>query len=162
MLITGGGWPLFAPNIREVEIFDPKKNTVCLAGALNKPRENHGVASLHNGKILLVGGRTADDFSDADENLTSTVELYDLNTLTCTVVGQLHQARQSPEVFPVGASGALVLGGSTDAFRDDPKDSHILTAELYAGTKTSKAHEVFHNPSLDELYHKLCRVRFSP
>lgn len=162
VLITGGGWPLFAPNIREVEIFDPKKNTVCLAGALNKPRENHGVASLHNGKILLVGGRTAADFSDADENLTSTVELYDPNNSSSTLVGQLHQARQSPKVFPVGASGAIVLSGSTDAFRDDPKDSSILTAELYDGTKTSKAHEVFHNPSLDELYHKLCRVRFSP
>lgn len=162
VLITGGGWPLRAPNIREVEIFDPKKNTVSLVGVMNKPRENHGAASLRNGKILLVGGRTAADFSDADENLTSTVELLDLNTSTCTVVGQLHQAREFPEVFPVGASGAIVLSGSTDAFRDDPKDSHILTAELYAGTKTSKAKSVVHTPSLDELFHQLCRARFSP
>ncbi len=152
VLITGGGWPLLASNIREVEIFDPKSNTVSLVGVMNKPRANHGLTELHNGKILLVCGRTAADFSDADENLTSTVELLDLNTSTCTIVGQLHQAREFPEVFPVGASGAIVLSGSTDAFRDDPKDSHILTAELYQGTRSSKAKSVFHTPSLDELF----------
>lgn len=162
VLITGGAWPILAPNIREVEIFDPKSNTVSLVGVMNKPRKNHGAASLHNGKILLVGGRTAADFSDADENLTSTVELLDLNTSTCTIVGQLHQAREFPEVFPVGASGAIVLSGSTDAFRDDPKDSYILTAELYQGAKSSKAKSVFHTPSLDELFHQLCSARFSP
>ena len=162
VLITGGGWPLLASNIREVEIFDPKSNAVSLVGVMNKPRANHGLAELHNGKILLVGGRTAADFSDADENLTSTVELLDLNTSSFTLVGQLQQAREFPKVFPVGASGAIVLSGSTDAFRDDPKDSNILTAELYQGTRSSKAKSVFHTPSLDELFHQICRVRFPP
>jgi len=109
---------------------------------------------------LFVSGRTSNEFSDAEESLTSTVELLDLNTSTCTIVGQLHQAREYLEVFPVGSSDALVLSGSTDAFRDDPKDSHILKAELYKGTRTGKAESVFHTPSLDELFNRLIGTRF--
>lgn len=160
VLIAGGGSPLLTCNIREIEIFDPKCNKVSLVGVMNKPRASHGVALLHNGKILFVSGRTSNEFSDAEESLTSTVELLDLNTSTCTIVGQLHQAREYLEVFPVGSSDALVLSGSTDAFRDDPKDSHILKAELYKGTRTGKAESVFHTPSLDELFNRLIGTRF--
>lgn len=155
VLIAGGGSPGVMVSLRQAEIFDPKVNLVMAAGSMNKQRRYHAVTELHNGKVLIVGGSTTRHFSDSDEHLTSTVELYDPSTSAFTVLGQLHYARENPIVVPYGNSGAVIFAGSTDAFRDNPPDSYIQTSEYYDGTKTSKAKSVFHTPSLDEMLYRL-------
>jgi|GEM_PF-1607322 len=158
VLITGGSSPQDPINLRQAEIFDPKLNLVSVAGVMNKRRRGHAVAELHNGKVLIVGGSTTRSFSDSDENLTSTVELYDPSTSAFTVIGQLHYARENPIVVPYGNSGAVIFAGSTDAFRDNPPYSYIQTSEYYDGLKTSKAKSVFHTPSLDEVLYCLFNI----
>ena len=158
VLITGGSSPQDTINLRQAEIFDPKLNLVRVAGVMNKRRRGHAVAELHNGKVLIVGGSTTRSFSDSDEHLTSTVELYDPSTSAFTLVGQLHCARENPIVVPYGNSGAVIFAGSTDAFRDNPPYSYIQTSEYYDGRKTSKAKSVFHTPSLDEVLYCLFNI----
>ncbi len=158
VLIAGGGSPQGMVSLRQAEIFDPRLNLVMAAGSMNKRRRCHAVTELRNGKVLIVGGSTTRRFSDSDENLTSTVELYDPSTLTFTVVGQLHYARENPLVVPYGNSGAVIFAGSTDALRDNPPDSCIQASEYYDGTKTSKAKSVFHTPCLDEILYRLFRI----
>ncbi len=160
VLIAGGGWPNGSANILEVEMFDPNLNLISPAGHLGVPRENYGTAQLGNGNVLFVGGRTADSYSDAAEHLTSTIELYDPRTGGSTLVGQLRYARENPDICATGDSGALIVGGTTDAFCDDPSDARIKVVEYYDG-KTSSASPVYHTPSLNELFFRLVRFRLS-
>jgi hypothetical protein len=158
VLISGGSSPQDILYLRQAEIFDPKLNLVMAAGSMNKRRRCHAVTELNNGKVLIVGGRTTRSFRDSDENLTSTVELYDPNTSTFTLVGQLHCARENPYVAPYGNSGAVIFAGSTDGLRDNSCDAFVVPVEYYDGTKTSVAKSVFHTPSLDELVYRLFNI----
>lgn len=160
VLITGGdgGWLLKYAHARQAEIFDPKLDTIVSAGLMSKPRVNHEALLLNNGKVLIVGGRTAIAFSDACDRLTSVIELYDPKTSVFTVVGQLHYARAGPRVEPFGNGGAVIFLGVTDVFRDVVGSNWIAPVEYYDGTKTSKAKSVVHTPSLDEVLYRLVNI----
>jgi len=121
-------------------VFDPKSNRILEITRLSKPRYQPGIVELGNRNILVVGGETRTALPNRYMIHTPLIELVDLEQKTSTIVGQLHQARSLPQVFPVGKNQALILGG----FRDGTgKDLWINTAELYLGnelsTKKSKA-----------------------
>jgi hypothetical protein len=137
VLINGGENPSYQRTVTAIEIYDPRTNTIEKVCDLNKPRTFHRTIELNDGKILVISGETREDIHDAGETLTSTVELVDLEKKTATIVGQLHNARRSFGVVPVGNSGALIFGGEMDGYFDVPGESSVLTVELYDGKVSS-------------------------
>lgn len=120
----------YSGHVRELELYDPKTNTISKVCNLNKPRYWHRTIELNNGKVLIISGETDKEIHDAGVSLTSTVELVDIEQKTSTVVGQLHHARRSFDVFPMG-NGVLILGGEMDGYFDVPGDSSVIPVELY-------------------------------
>lgn len=113
-------------------VFDPKSNRILEITRLSKPRYQPGIVELGDRNILVVGGETRTALPNRNMIHTPLIELVDLEQKTSTVVGQLHQARSLPQVFPVGKNQALILGG----FRDGTgRDLWVNTAELYLGNK---------------------------
>ncbi|MDP3507098.1 MAG: hypothetical protein Q8T09_03835 [Candidatus Melainabacteria bacterium] len=155
---AGGGRPWRHSRLRQAQIFDPSLNAIVAAGLMSKPRENHEALLLNNGKVLVVGGRTANTFSDAGDSLISVVELYDVNTFVFIFVGRLHYAREAPEVAPLGAGGAVVCLGETDVFRDVALSNRIALVEYCDGTKTHRAKSVAHTASVDEVLYCLFNI----
>lgn len=149
VLIAGGGKTTSERTLlRDCEIYDPKNNTIQSIGLLNKPRQYHSALLLKNGKVLFTGGSTDVGFSDSDGHLTSTIEVFDPITTKFTLVGQMHFARQRHYALPIGESGAIILGGETDMYRDNPSDESILIAEFFDGTRVENAKKVIHAPNL--------------
>lgn len=144
VLIAGGGETSESTSLRDAEVYEPKNNSIQSTGLLNKPRQYHSALLLKNGKVLFTGGSTDVDFSDSDGHLTSTVEVFDPVTAKFTLVGQMHFARQRHYAIPIGESGAIILGGETDMYRDNPSNGSILVAEVFDGTRTSKTMKIIH------------------
>ena len=109
VLISGG---LDGDNVlRSVEVFDPVAGSITALNDLSLPRASHGAVQLHNGLLLIVGGITDEKFSDANDNVTSTVELMDLSSMSSKLVGRMLIERTSPIILAVGDCQAVVAGG---------------------------------------------------
>ncbi len=76
--------------------------------------------------------------SDSDDNLTSTIELYDPLKRQSEIVGQLQTARMEPELELSTGNTVFIIGGDTDKYCDAASDAHITSTELYLG-KQKKA-----------------------
>ncbi len=138
VMITGGRWPPLAIHEgvdatyeTEIEIFDPATNIISVAGKMNKPRYNHAVVQLIDGKVLLVSGSTSDEESDSGLQLTSTVELYDPVSKKCLIVGQLNDARHNPQALPLAGNKALIFDGQDDEYYDDASKTPTPRVELF-------------------------------
>lgn len=109
VLISGG---LDGDKIlRSVEVFDPVAGNITALTDMSLPRASHGAVQLNNGLLLIVGGITDEKFSDANDNVTSTVELMDLSSLSSKLVGRMLIERTSPIILAVGDCQAVVAGG---------------------------------------------------
>lgn len=91
------------------ETFDPVSGTWSAAGSLSTSRAFHTATPLGNGDVLVVGGAT---FASTALNSIGTIERYDGNTGTWTVVGALPDARRGHTATLLGNGDLLVLGGS--------------------------------------------------
>jgi hypothetical protein len=137
-LFTGGWCPSPFIKVPHAEIFDPKTNKFTSMPKMKVPRFQHSVAQLRNGNILIVGGQTTQNFSDAGDRLTSTIELLDIKKVKMTLVGQLRHARYYANVIPTGKNQAFICGGDSDETEgfDDHPYVPVQEAELYTGSET--------------------------
>lgn len=137
-LFTGGWCPEPSQPVYGTEIFDPKTNRFEAMTKMNVPRCEHSLAQLKDGKILIVSGRTTPKLSDAGYQLTSTVELLDIEKHETTIVGQLRHARKYANVVPTGKKQAFICGGDSDETEgfDDHPYVPVQQAELYTGNET--------------------------
>lgn len=80
------------------------------ADDLNFPRAYHTASTLHDGRILIVGGR------DSDQVLAS-AELYDPVTGVFTFTGSLNVARSRHAAVVLSDGRVLIVGGYSTAGR---------------------------------------------
>jgi len=108
------------------KLYDPVTGTWSGTGDLNTGRELHTATLLSNGKVLIAGG-----FVDSDAALvTNSAELYDPDTGTWSLTGNLHTARAYHTATLLIDDKVLVAGG----FYADSLPTIIAEGELYDPT----------------------------
>jgi hypothetical protein len=94
------------------ELYDPTTGTWSITGSLHQRRANHSSTLLPDGRVLVAGG-TNQIFSppaSPTESLRSS-ELYDPNTGTWSVTGNLNVARDYHTATILRNGNVLVVGG---------------------------------------------------
>jgi N-acetylneuraminic acid mutarotase len=89
------------------------------AGYLSGPRASHGVAMLHDGRVLVMGGYIE------PQGPLATAELYNPATGNWSVAAPMVDRRASPAAVTLADGRVLVLGGWSD------DEMLPYTAELY-------------------------------
>ena len=106
------------------ELYDPTTGVWSLTDAMHTVRVNFGMVLLGNGKVLAMGGCTAQN-SGGCITVTATAELYDPATGTWKVTGSLHNGRSAFTATALGNGKILVAGGTNGV------GTPLATAEIY-------------------------------
>ncbi|HRG47185.1 MAG TPA: kelch repeat-containing protein [Leptospiraceae bacterium] len=104
------------------QVYDPTANVFLTTGAMGTGRSEQIAVTLPNGKILLTGGRSADNGYLADG------EIYDEMLGTFASVGNMKSIRVAHTGTLLGNGNVLIVGGLTDN-----SNSTVSSAELYIG-----------------------------
>ena len=104
------------------ELYDPATNTWTLTASPISARASHTATLLPNGKVLIAGGR---DANDANFSAINGVEIYDFVTNGWVSAGPLLMARASHTATMLPSGKVLVVGGYSDG------DVGATTAEVY-------------------------------
>src|SRR5262249_42509555 len=116
VLVAGGvssGYSL----INTAELYDPATGTWSPTGSLNAPRGYHSAILLRNGKVLVAGGYI--NSCCPESAITPTAELYDPDTGTWSLTGNLNIPHSGHTVTLLSNGKVLFAGGAPN------------TAELY-------------------------------
>ncbi|MCW5823141.1 MAG: hypothetical protein KIT34_10080 [Cyanobacteria bacterium TGS_CYA1] len=130
----------------DIEIFDYKTMRLTLYGKLKIPRYSFEALKLRNGNVIVIGGITSHKVSDAGDNLTSTIELIDINTKQVKIIGQLQKARTNALAYSYDFDKAVIFGGN---FKDEAHDQNFLNGttvseiELYNGKSTESGKRMY-------------------
>src|SRR5262245_42118694 len=95
--------------------------TFTKTGSMNVPRSSHTATLLANGKVLIVGGVTESQQTQAQA--LASAELYDPNTRTFTPTGNITRPLNLPIATLLNDGRVLIVGS--------PYDGCENTAELY-------------------------------
>ncbi len=109
---------------------------VAPAGALKTARANHSASLLHDGRILVVGGRGLDALSTLTQ-----VELFTPKTKKWSLAASLGQGRSHHTATVLADGRVLVTGGTTHDSSSDGAARFIAvaSAELYDPAQNSWA-----------------------
>jgi len=91
-------------------------------GSMTTPRVNHTATLLLNGKVLIAGGRFANDLA----SVSASAELYDPATGTFTPTGSMTTPRFSHTATLLADGKVLIAGGQTSG-----EAQFLAAAELY-------------------------------
>ncbi len=109
MVLITGGYDSASGYLAETRIYNPGGTTLQtmwrVPPALTVPRAFHKAILLPNGKVLVVGGRTAAGVP------VKTAELYDPVTISWTNLGEISLARSSSAITLLANGKVLVSGG---------------------------------------------------
>lgn len=94
------------------ELYDPATGTFVETGAMNHARLGHTATLLSNGKVLMAGGDRSFESMDSGRILDS-LEVYDPQTGTFALVGQLSAGRSLHQTYLLPNQTILVAGGGT-------------------------------------------------
>ena len=106
------------------ELYDPATDTWSFAGTMMTRRFGHVAVLLHDGNVLVAGGRTRD-------NDTNSAELYDPATKTWTSLPSMNSARADFTAALLPDGKVLVIGGLLHISDPTP------TTEIYDHNKGS-------------------------
>lgn len=107
VLITGG--ENSSSVLASAELYNPDTGTLSAAGSLNTQRTGHSATLLPDGKVLIVGGSvhsTMDDIS----SMVSSSEIYDPDTGSFIVSGNLNDARSNHTATLLSDGKVLITG----------------------------------------------------
>ena len=116
-------------SLASAEIFDAATLSFRPTGSMSHPRVSHSATLLHDGRVLMVGGR--------GDKVNAIAEIYDPKTERFTETGSLVTARYKHTAGLLPDGRVLVAGGSDE--RDwsgnlssveiyDPKTGRFITA----------------------------------
>ena len=120
VLIVGGvdGRNSGGSSLDGAELYDPVTGTWSITGSVNQPRNGHTATLLKNGKVLVAGGGEILGFDDIMP--LDTVELYDPDTGTWSLTGNLNEAVDSHTATLLQNGKVLVLATGSVALLYDP------------------------------------------
>jgi len=132
VLVVGGNGELFAPPMRNAELYDFATGTWTSTGLLTTNRSGHLATLLPNGKVLVTGGFITGGFFPS---VTSSAELYDPFTGLWTVIPSMSTNRSGHIAVPLPSGKVLIAGGAAASLLGE-----TASAELYdPATGTWKA-----------------------
>jgi hypothetical protein len=114
VLIAGGMndevWPL--GRVTTAELYDPATGEFVATAPLRAPRDAHAAVRLDDGKVLIVGGQTAncDDWFRCGRYADG-AELYDPSTGTFAPAGVMNFPRTFPTATLLKNGDVLITGG---------------------------------------------------
>lgn len=122
-VLIAGGAPYYP-----AELYDPKTDDWSLTGNMVTRRYDHVAIRLHDGTVLVAGGRTRNDkHNKTNDNqwMTNSAELYDPKTNTWAALPNMHFPRAdfTSALLPDGR--VLVIGGQL------PNGEVTPTTEIY-------------------------------
>jgi hypothetical protein len=118
-------------TLASAELYDPATGAFTATGSMHVPRAFFSMVLLADGRVLVAGGLTG---SGGTASTVDSAEVYDPNTGTFALTGNLSIAREAAAAALLPDGRVLVAGGAVS----DPTGGHLTaTAELYnPGTGT--------------------------
>jgi hypothetical protein len=118
VLVAGGSpgaWGTTA-HLASAEIYDPRAGTFTPTGPMTAGREFNTATLLADGRVLLAGGSSGsqEDVASAAIEDVSSAEIYDPNTGTFTLTGQMNDGREYHTATLLSDGRVLVVGGGSD------------------------------------------------
>jgi hypothetical protein len=147
VLIAGGY--TFVPEerrarlLRSAELYDPSTGAFAAIGELTEPRAYHTATLLPDGRVLITGGQT---FNQFDRGAVGSAEIYDPNSGKFTATGPMVAARLYHTAVLLGNGKVLIISGAEWRNSNTAID---LRAELYdptSGTFAATGTPVSVNP----------------
>lgn len=117
LIITGGLGALATPT-RHIQVYEPASNQWAAPLRLKNARFGHAQATLPDGRVLVIGGKTPSDGGKGHAR-TDSVELIDLAANTVAPVAALPKAIGDPQAV-VLPDGRVVVTGQRAATVYDP------------------------------------------
>ena len=115
ILVTGGAILPDFTTVDSAEIFDPDTLTfTMLPSKLSDPKWSHGGIRLADGRVLIMGGRTAQNPSTPGARVLTSADLFDPATDTFTPTGSMKVARRDPCSVLLDDGRVLITGGGPD------------------------------------------------
>jgi hypothetical protein len=138
-VLVAGGWALDMtsyPNtnyaLTSSELYSPLTNSWSPAGSLHDGRAQHTATLLVNGKVLVAGGESFEDYYTTGEfHALKTAELYDPATGKWTYTGSLNDARSNHTATLLPNGQVLVAGGFNNFNMLEKTCDNLNSAELY-------------------------------
>lgn len=115
VLVTGGAiLPDFTTQ-DSAEIFDPETlSFTMLSSKLSDPKWSHEAIRLTDGRVLIMGGRTAQNPSTPGARVLASADLFDPSTDTFTPTGAMQVERRDPCAVLLKDGRVLVTGGGPE------------------------------------------------
>ena len=130
VLVTGGAILPDFTTVDSAEIFDPETLTFTMIGSkLSEPKWSHTGIRLEDGRVLLMGGRTAQDPSTPGAKVLTGADLFDPVTNTFTPTGAMNVARRDPCAVLLDDGRVFVSGGGPEVSISTTPG--LDTAEIY-------------------------------
>jgi hypothetical protein len=115
ILVTGGAILPDFTTVDSAEIFDPDTLAFTpLSSKLSEPKWSHEAVTLADGKVLVVGGRTAQNPATPGARVVSSTDLFDPQTNNFTPTGSMQVARRDPGVVLLDDGKVLIAGGGPE------------------------------------------------
>jgi len=104
------GDPLTASN--DISIFDPATMKFTSVGTMRDARSGHTMLDLGDGKVAIYGGRQFNGTNgQVSYNILTSVEVFDLSTMTSSFVGTLAGVKSNMDSSFLQTGVALLSGG---------------------------------------------------
>jgi hypothetical protein len=115
VLVTGGAILPDFTTVDSAEIFDPDTLTfTMLSSKLSDPKWSHDGIRLADGRVLIMGGRTAQNPSTPGARVLTSADLFDPATNTFVPTGSMQVARRDPCSVLLDDGRVLITGGGPD------------------------------------------------
>ncbi|GEM_PF-5342530 len=90
-----------------VWLVDPASGSSQEIGHMCRPRYLHAMAEMSDGRILILGGETGDDYGQSDQ-----VEVFDPSTGVSRIVGHMLLVRYQHQVLWLDSTHLMIVGGN--------------------------------------------------
>ncbi|RLB65615.1 MAG: hypothetical protein DRI90_01520 [Deltaproteobacteria bacterium] len=108
---TAGPNNELAPATATAELYDPVTGTFTATDSMTEGRTLHSATRLQDGTVLIAGGTTGASGYFDDLPVTATAELYDPQSGTFALVGELAEARGWHGAVLLPNGQVLIVGG---------------------------------------------------